>query len=298
MNSTTSIVGQKRKLTSSMHGGKGVSMRSIHGGKGAPLPKRRRITSDMYTAKRYNIPPASPPQNTNNNTNIVKKTLTNELTVEGMLAQLQYSLVQVGAKHGQCLKDKSAELKDMARRYNSLKATQQKDIETLKKENECLKEKLNTELAEMEKRYNALKASYQKDIATISTLVDKLKKQKERNKTQQNDKYKKLNTEYENMRSTVNIYEGHSISVNTMSLKQLNVIKTKLQRGLNQIEEAREHVFEDKWKCVACYTRWRNISVDTCSHIALCEQCEADLEPKLCPVCQTAYKNVKKVNFD
>eukprot|EP01083_Nonionella_stella_P111195 326055_1 len=258
MNSTTSIIGQKRKLTSSMHGGKGVSMRSIHGGKGAPLPKRRRITSDMYTAKRYNIPPASPPQNTNNNTNIVKKTLTNELTVEGMLAQLQYSLVQVGAKHGQCLKDKSAELKDMTRRYNALKATHQKDIATL----------------------------------------DKLKKQNERNKTQQNDKYKKLNTEYENMRSTVNIYEGHSISVNTMSLKQLNVIKTKLQRGLNQIEEAREHVFEDKWKCVACYTRWRNISVDTCSHIALCEQCEADLEPKLCPVCQTAYKNVKKVNFD
>eukprot|EP01083_Nonionella_stella_P143708 447204_1 len=270
----------------------------MHSDRKRPLPssmreeknrKRPRIQSTACIAP---TPPQSS-ENTNNAKTVMRREshihnpqpMNKVLTVEEMLAQLQYSLVQVGAKHGQCLKAKATKLTDMERRYNGLKAAQKK----------------NNEKHELE--YNELKKRHDK----VKDKCDELKIQNELNQAlmeQQNGKYNKLmdkcdelKKEHDVTSSTLRVYEGHSKSIDAMSLEKLNGFKSKLERGLKKIEQAKEQFFERKWKCVACLDRCKNMSFDSCGHIALCDQCERKNISKLCPMCQTAYNNAKQVNF-
>eukprot|EP01084_Bolivina_argentea_P317982 551365_1 len=110
-------------------------------------------------------------------------------------------------------------------------------------------------------------------------------------------KNKELTQRIEIMQTKLDIWECKSEKLNPMSLDELNQLKSKMQNKIKLIEKAEKKIIDNTYKCVACVDNVKNISFDSCSHMALCDKCEASLEIKRCPICQIPYKNIKKINF-
>lgn len=120
-------------------------------------------------------------------------------------------------------------------------------------------------------------------------------------KVQENNELKKeidfYMKECEELNGTVNLMNGTSQQINTLNLAELSGLENKLLNGIMNIQQAREHLLDNN-KCIACKDNKKNISfIDGCNHIALCGQCEVELQSKLCPICQAPYTNVRKMNF-
>eukprot|EP01084_Bolivina_argentea_P317983 551369_1 len=110
-------------------------------------------------------------------------------------------------------------------------------------------------------------------------------------------KNKTLTDCIEIMQTKLDIWECKSEKLNPMNLDELNELKIKMQNKIKLIERAEKKIMDNTYKCLACVDNVKNISFDSCTHMALCDKCEAALEVKRCPICQTPYKNVKKINF-
>eukprot|EP01083_Nonionella_stella_P041651 112849_1 len=80
--------------------------------------------------------------------------------------------------------------------------------------------------------------------------LDDLQQQNEEMK-EMNENHNKLQTEYDQMNDVVRLYEG-------------NHVELKLQNGWNR--------FDVKFKCVERLDRTKNIVVDGCGHVTLCQR--------------------------
>eukprot|EP01084_Bolivina_argentea_P137346 241878_1 len=108
-----------------------------------------------------------------------------------------------------------------------------------------------------------------------------------------------LKQEMHVLTSRIDLCEGtvHTCKYCELGLQQINEFIPKLKNGLKKFEEARDKLLENKYKCVSCLDNDKNVSMDGCSHISLCLNCEAQLISKKCPICQATYRNIRIVNF-
>eukprot|EP01083_Nonionella_stella_P186142 680714_1 len=128
----------------------------------------------------------------------------------------------------------------------------------------------------------------------LQEMDEKLKKQK--------NKIKKLQTRNKNneetskqfrdqMNKKLSLYQGTSKEIHTLNLEQLNTLESELHNGLNVTKEARERLLENRLLCVICLTNSKNIVMQPCGHLDVCNECEATLPSKTCPRCQRPFNN-------
>lgn len=84
-------------------------------------------------------------------------------------------------------------------------------------------------------------------------------------------------------------YNGTSHKYYTLDVKQCNDIELKLQRAMNKIRDRKDRLMNNKLNCIICYERAKCIAFDGCQHIAVCQECEKEMNDKKCPVCRKPY---------
>eukprot|EP01083_Nonionella_stella_P182332 655769_1 len=95
----------------------------------------------------------------------------------------------------------------------------------------------------------------------------------------------------------MNLYNLQMEEFDVLSLEQLNELELKLHGGLNMIKEARDRLLENKLYCIICLKNAKNMFIQECGHMDICNQCEQNLPSKVCPRCQKAFVNITKVNI-
>ena len=77
---------------------------------------------------------------------------------------------------------------------------------------------------------------------------------------------------------------------------------TKSQRfrfsnNTNNINNPLNELIETELECVICYDNRSNIVTKGCEHCVMCDQCEQQSQPKVCPRCQVSYSDVTKLQL-
>ena len=107
----------------------------------------------------------------------------------------------------------------------------------------------------------------------------------------------KLNEINDELQKRLDLLEVRRERVNRMDFNELTALKRTMQDKIKLIEEAEKRFVDNKCKCLACVANDKCMSFDGCEHVALCEDCENKMVTKQCPICRTAYSNVKKLKF-
>eukprot|EP01083_Nonionella_stella_P253004 871060_1 len=103
---------------------------------------------------------------------------------------------------------------------------------------------------------------------------------------------KKLKQQNEEMNKKLSLYQSKSDEIHTLNLEELNVLESELQSAINGIKDAKERLLENRLLCVVCLTNSKNMVLQPCGHLDVCNQCEAKLPSKICPRCQQPFTNV------
>ena len=149
--------------------------------------------------------------------------------------------------------------------------------------------------------------SMQNYCADVERDRDEYRKKYNKEKTKHIEEIRKLRNDMRELRSKekeltqkLNLYNGQSEVINTLSIQQLDELEQTLMSSMKRLREARSRMLELERLCVACKDQKKNVLfVDGCDHIALCVECEKKLEPKKCPIqeCQTPYSLTKAIKF-
>ena len=89
----------------------------------------------------------------------------------------------------------------------------------------------------------------------------------------------------------------YSQNINTLNLKEIDILEHALNVGITKIKQARDKLLENKYLCIACCTNDKNVNFNGCNHVCLCDKCETKLLQKLCPICRHPYTKTIKLNF-
>merc|ERR1712129_594316 len=107
----------------------------------------------------------------------------------------------------------------------------------------------------------------------------------------------KLTEKNKELQRRLDLFEGKQERVSTLDLDQLLNVKKTMHNSIRIIEEAEQKLMDNIRKCVVCLTNNKCIALNGCGHIALCEQCEAKLQQKKCPICRAQYTKCRKMNL-
>ena len=80
-------------------------------------------------------------------------------------------------------------------------------------------------------------------------------------------------------------------------MEQLDELKLIFQNKLDEIQDAKERLLESERYCMICMDNRKNIVIQGCNDFVLCDKCEQNLHPKICPQCQKPYTNVLKLKI-
>ena len=133
------------------------------------------------------------------------------------------------------------------------------------------------EIAEIHEKHKNEAAEYKGKVNRCRELIEDWKKL-----------HGDLEKERDELRQKVNLYEGKSETMNTMSKKQLNALKRTLQETIFGIETAKEQLDE----CIVCKENEKNVVFVGCGHCVLCKKCADALPNKVCPQCHLEYSDV------
>eukprot|EP01083_Nonionella_stella_P088729 247484_1 len=174
-------------------------------------------------------------------------------------------------------------------------------VNDILKENERLvkqNEELTNKNRKIKKRKKKFKKQNQKLMQESQVLNGENKVLVEMEAIRANRELEMLNKENE-MRhhNKMNLYNLQMEEFDKLSLEQLDELELKLYGGLNMIKEARDRLLENKLYCIICLKNAKNMFIQECGHMDICNQCEQNLPSKVCPRCQKAFVNITKVNI-
>ena len=86
-------------------------------------------------------------------------------------------------------------------------------------------------------------------------------------------------------------------NIQRLNLKQLNELERALSIAKKYVKQQRDERLENKYLCVACLENEKNISIDGCCHVALCDKCEQKMQKKICPICRNPYNKITKLKL-
>merc|ERR1712129_88658 len=113
----------------------------------------------------------------------------------------------------------------------------------------------------------------------------------------------KLEKKVKELRAELDKRDAHGLDhklnrINAMDLGELSVLKSRLHQKMKLIEDTEKILMETSLNCIACTDNKKNIVfMDGCSHVALCDECEAKMERKVCPLCSVPYSRIKKLTI-
>eukprot|EP01084_Bolivina_argentea_P108963 194755_1 len=120
------------------------------------------------------------------------------------------------------------------------------------------------------KKLTAQMNEYEKQNKILLQEISKLK-------MENNSKFNVLN---ENVGQRINI----------LNLEQLNELELIIQN-------AKQRLLEEKLYCLVCMDNYKNVVIMGCNHYVLCDKCEQKLKHKICPICQSAFTSIIKLQI-
>ena len=99
----------------------------------------------------------------------------------------------------------------------------------------------------------------------------------------------------EDSEKKLSLYEGHASALKTLTFDELDVLETKLLSAMTRIQSARQEMVENKLCCIVCFENPKNVVLQACGHLDLCQECHAKLSSKVCPRCQAPFDRVTVV---
>eukprot|EP01083_Nonionella_stella_P271479 919894_1 len=187
----------------------------------------------------------------------------------------------------------TAEHRDLGEKWISLRDMRfSKWKEVMKPIQEPLIKELQTELKKNNKLLSE-KDSYLKRCNELSVelkqCMGKLKTQEETNEA--------LVETNQTLRDRVCYLNGTSDKLTTLDIYKLMKLESTLQNAMSRIRKERTRLIERRFSCIVCLERPKNILIDGCNHVILCQQCESKLHPKICPMCKATYRSIKKIHI-
>ena len=115
----------------------------------------------------------------------------------------------------------------------------------------------------------------------------------------ESDELARCKEELRQLREQLRFLDGtaHTDKWNRLSLQTLNELEENTRSAWARIQATRSRVLERKFNCIVCLVNSKNILINGCNHIVLCEDCERRLKSKTCPLCQKKYRSVKKIQI-
>eukprot|EP01083_Nonionella_stella_P146841 462398_1 len=126
---------------------------------------------------------------------------------------------------------------------------------------------------------------------TMAMLKHKLEEMDRKLQMQNKEimRLRKQNKTHEQMNRKLSLYQGKSAEFHTLNLEQLNSLESELQNGMNRIKKARDRLLENTLLCSICLANSKNVVMQPCGHLDVCNQCEPKLPSKTCPRCQQPF---------
>ena len=217
----------------------------------------------------------------------------------------------VNIKEINVLRDRLETTQNDHQRLNAEKQELLVKNRTLSNENKSYRMKMdNVEMRFREISAEAKKKENLKNMDEINKLNQKLKCIKNENESFKseamrcNQEMNLLKKQYLN-----NIEQTNELKEEIKSLKQynlwnidglneekLNELESKMMHNMKIIKERRERLMDDKLRCIICLENAKNIVILGCNHFDICNECEMNLQPKVCPRCQNTFTNVIRLN--
>eukprot|EP01083_Nonionella_stella_P146969 462973_1 len=161
----------------------------------------------------------------------------------------------------------------------------------------------NTQLSALDiQRINLIKRKT-KELLRGPNQAAKGHRHRKRNASDLNRKIQELTKETDELKlqneeldKRLCLYQGISEEVDTLNLKQLVMLESRLQHGIKIIKEAKDRLLENQLLCMVCLKHQKSIVIQDCGHFDLCSHCVQNLPSKKCPRCQNSFQNVIAVN--
>eukprot|EP01084_Bolivina_argentea_P288839 495824_1 len=130
----------------------------------------------------------------------------------------------------------------------------------------------------------------------IEELKQKIEEMKEDEK-KMNDETEKLKLKVGNLQDELESLKEFTVNIDILDEQQLDALQLKLQHRINLIKDAKDILIENQLYCMICLKNKKNIVINGCHHFCLCDKCEENLNPKICPRCQTPFSSVIKIGM-
>eukprot|EP01083_Nonionella_stella_P140270 429757_1 len=146
------------------------------------------------------------------------------------------------------------------------------------------------------KKNNVLKMQCDKLVSVRNSYVKRCNELSVKSKTQEETNEALIETNH-TLRDEVCYLNGTSDKLMTLDIYELMKLESTLQNAMSRIRKERTRLLERRFSCIVCLERPKNILIDGCNHVILCQQCESKLHPKICPMCKAAYSSIKKIHI-
>eukprot|EP01084_Bolivina_argentea_P155985 271806_1 len=97
------------------------------------------------------------------------------------------------------------------------------------------------------------------------------------------------------LQKQVDKMNGNISELNKMDLDGLDELEKKLNHSLSGVKRRRQNIYENKFLCLTCLERPKNVVIQPCNHFILCGECMPKLKSNKCPACQQPIDGVIKV---
>ena len=172
------------------------------------------------------------------------------------------------------------------------------------RKNEYQNEEEKSELFDFDVDYKRQNTALMSQIDRLKQKIEHLNEisslKKENDKKLQHQ-IKNLKEENVTLRMQLTQIDIDTTNIDVLDEEELNELELKLQdkyqSNLQVIREARELLMDNKLRCSVCLTNQKNIVIQGCNHLELCDECEGQLERKICPRCDKIFKDVIKLNM-
>eukprot|EP01084_Bolivina_argentea_P288838 495823_1 len=124
-------------------------------------------------------------------------------------------------------------------------------------------------------------------------IIEELKQKIE----EMNDETEKLKLKVGNLQDELESLKEFTVNIDILDEQQLDALQLKLQHRINLIKDAKDILIENQLYCMICLKNKKNIVINGCHHFCLCDKCEENLNPKICPRCQTPFSSVIKIGM-
>ena len=86
-------------------------------------------------------------------------------------------------------------------------------------------------------------------------------------------------------------------NVEKMTQDELTKYRSHIYSEMDKINKRQNQLDVDKFNCIICFKRRKNVVYGGCHHFLICDLCEMKMKIKKCSNCHNEYSKIFKVNL-